>query len=133
MALPRSRLVAISGTTYSALPSGAGVVAVEGGMSSVIVENGHVLSNATGAAGQHKDATPFEDGAAGSRGRLNGVVIATVVVLLVCVVVSSQACFGLASISLKVNLLSLELSVHQFSPTREHHVIRHLTLALGRK
>jgi hypothetical protein len=30
-------------------------------------------------------------------------------------------------------LLSLELSVHQFSPIREHHVIRHLTLALGRK
>jgi hypothetical protein len=84
-----SSVVAISGTTYSALPSGAGVVAVEGGKSSVIVENDHVLSNAAGAAGQHKDATPFEGGAAGSRGRLNGVVIATVVVLLVCVVVSS--------------------------------------------
>jgi hypothetical protein len=85
--LAGSSVVAISGTNHSALPSGAGVVSVEGGKSSDIVENGHVLSNAAGAAGQQDDFAPFEGGAAGSRGRLNGVVIATIGVLLACIVV----------------------------------------------
>ena len=62
-------------------------MSVEGGKSSDIVENGHVLSNAAGAAGQQDDVAPFEGGAAGSRGRLNGVVIATIGVLLACIVV----------------------------------------------
>jgi hypothetical protein len=62
-------VVAISGTTYSALPSGSGVVAVEGGESSTIGEDDNLVSNATGSAGQQDGVTPFEGGAVGSRAR----------------------------------------------------------------
>jgi hypothetical protein len=79
-------VVAISGTTYSALPSGSGVVAIEGGKSSTIGENGNLVSNATGGTGQQDDVMPFMGGAAGSRARPNGIVCrviaATAVVVL---------------------------------------------------
>ena len=78
--------VAISGTTYSVLPSGSGVVAIESGKSSTIGEDGNLVSNATGGAGQQDDVMPFMGGAAGSRARPYGIVCqviaATAVVVL---------------------------------------------------
>ena len=61
-------------------------MAVESGKSSTIGEDGRLVSNATGGAGQQDDVMPFVGGAAGSRARPNGVVCqviaATAVIVL---------------------------------------------------
>ena len=75
-------VVAISGTTYSALPSGSGVVAIDGGKSATIGEDGNLVSNATGGADQQDGFTPFMGGAVNSRVRLDSVFAA--VLLFAC-------------------------------------------------
>ena len=69
---------------HTSLPSGSGVVAVESGKSSTIGEDGRLVSNATGGAGQQDDVTPFMGGAADSRARLGSLAcrMAAAVVLL---------------------------------------------------
>jgi hypothetical protein len=81
-------VVAISGTTYSALPSGPGVVAIENGKSSTIGEDGHLVANATGGAGQQDGFTPFMGGAVDSRARLGSLasLIVAIALLLACFV-----------------------------------------------
>jgi hypothetical protein len=80
-------VVAISGTTYLALPSGPGVVAIENGKSSTIGEDGHLVANATGGAGQQDGFMPFMGGAVDSRARLNSLAsLIVAIALLACFV-----------------------------------------------
>jgi hypothetical protein len=73
-------VVAVSGITYSALPSGSGVVAIAGGKSSIVGEDGHLVSNATGGASQQDDVTPFDGGVAGSRAQLGSLTCRMIIV-----------------------------------------------------